>query len=77
MAIRVRKIAAGGSATLPPCWLAAVEGDGVAQGKITDKWGRKFDSPPSGVADFGAGTAPMIAGTVTASTNTLAYFNFL
>ena len=77
MAIRVRVIPSGGSTTLYPCRLSGVAAsDGVGQGKITDAWGRQFHSPPNGIADFGAGTAPMIAGLVTAQDDTIVFFNF-
>ena len=70
MAISARVIPSGGSVTLSPCRLAAVDG------KITDKWGRQYHSPPGGLADFGAGTAPAIAGLVTADADSVVYFDF-
>lgn len=77
MPIRARVIPSGGSVTLSPCRLSAVAAsDGSGQGKITDAWGRQFHSPPNGIADWGAGTAPFIAGTVTAQDDTIAYFDF-
>lgn len=74
--ITTRKIPSGGSAFIYPARLAGVSGDpqGAGQGKITDAWGRQFHSPPSGIADFGAGTAPMVSGKITAQADTIVYF---
>jgi len=70
MAFSSRVIPSGGSVTLDTCRLAAVDG------KVTDKWGRQFHSPPGGLADFGEGTAPHLAGVVTAQAATVLYLNF-
>lgn len=70
MAFSSRVIPSGGSVTLDTCRLCAVEG------KTTDQWGRNFDSPPGGIADYGEGTAPHLAGTVTASEDSVLYLNF-
>lgn len=57
--------------TLAPCKLASIG----PNGSFTDADGNVYGAPSTG-ADWGAGTAPTISGTIVASVNTVAYFDF-
>ena len=67
-----RVIPAGGTITIGPCRLARVE----ENGSFTDENSRTFAGAPTTGSDWGEGTAPAIAGRLTATVETIAHFKF-